>query len=264
MRTIVIANKKGGVGKTTTTQNLGAGLARLGLKVLLIDCDHQANLTTGSGVIVGEGQPTLIDVLRGLVGWKDAAVEVEANPDGAGGCVYLVPATSQLAAMSIVFGQEVGKEMILRDLLATLPAIFDVILLDSPPSLDLVAINALVAATDVIIPVQCEAYALQGTRQLLIDIQGATKRLNPNLQILGVVATMYDRRKTLAKDVHQALESGFPDKIFTTTIRDVVALAEAPSHGQTIFVYDAKSYGTEDYLGLGKEVKQRLTLQAQE
>ena len=149
--------------------------------------------------------------------------------------------------------------MILRDALQAIPKdSFDIVLLDNPPSLDLMAVNAYVAATDILIPVQCEAYALNGLSSLLEDIKRVTKRLNPALSLLAVLPTMYDGRKKLSQDVLQALRDGFPGKVCTSVIRDSVALAEAPSHGHSIFQHDPKGYGAQDYAALGLEICERI------
>ena len=254
MKTIVVANKKGGVGKTTTTQNLSAAFASCGKKVLAIDMDAQANLTRAWGV--NGSAKSVLDVLRKKAGWKDIAVPVEKG-SGAG-CVLLAPANRQLAAMPEVFAQEYGKELLLKEALAGLEASFDYLLIDSPPALDLAAINTYAAADFVLVPVQCEFYALEGLSLMQDDLQRVRQRLNPGLAVLGIVPTFVDRRKRLCRDVLDVLAKNHADAVTASTIRDNVALAEAPSHGQSIFAYDAKSYGAQDYNSLGKELITRL------
>lgn len=244
---IVIANKKGGVGKTTTTQNLAAGLAATGKKVFVLDMDAQANLSTAWGIQTPEN--TVMDVLRGVKAWKDVSSVVESH--GAG-CVCLAPANRQLAAMPEVFAQELGREFILKEALQDLDA-FDFVLMDSPPALDLIAINTYAAADMVLVPVQCEFYSLEGLKLITDDITRVRQRLNPELQILGIVPTFFDGRKRLCKDVLRVLHERYPQTVTEAIIRDNVALAEAPSNGQSIFAYDPKSYGAADYQILVQE-----------
>lgn len=244
---IVIANKKGGVGKTTTTQNLAAGLAATGKKVFVLDMDAQANLSTAWGIQSPEN--TVMDVLRGMKAWKDVSCVVETYGEG---CVCLAPANRQLAAMPEVFAQELGREFILKEALQDLGA-FDFVLMDSPPALDLIAINTYAAADMVLVPVQCEFYSLEGLKLITDDIARVRQRLNPGLQILGIVPTFFDGRKRLCKDVLRVLHERYPQLVTKAIIRDNVALAEAPSNGQSIFAYDSKSYGATDYQNLVQE-----------
>lgn len=248
---IVIANKKGGVGKTTTTQNLAAGLAQGGKKVLALDMDPQANLTTAWGVTA---EQTVIDVLRGKATWKEISVAVEVQ---AAGCVFLAPASRQLAAMPEVFAQEIGKEFLLKESLENLTG-FDAILMDSPPALDLIAINTYAAAERLLIPAQCEFYSLEGISLIQQDAARVRQRLNPSLQTLAIVPTFFDGRKRLCRDVLGVLREKYESLVTTAVIRDNVALAEAPSNGQSIFRYEPRSYGAEDYLALTQEILTRL------
>ncbi len=248
MVSIVVANKKGGVGKTTTCQNVAAALALKGKRILAIDMDAQASLTTSWGV-TAEG--SILDVLRKKAEWKDIVQPVENN-------LFLAPATRDLAAMPDIFATEYGKEMLLKEALATLPKSFDAVLIDGPPSLDLSAIMTYTAADYLLIPMQCEFYALEGLGLMFDDFKRIQQRLNPGLHILGIVPTFVDKRKRLCRDVLDVLAKEYKEHLMTTTIRDNVTLAEAPSYGKSIFAYDVKANGAQDYEALTVEILNRM------
>lgn len=256
MKTIVIANKKGGVGKTTTTQNLAACLAQNGQRVLAVDMDAQTNLTRSWGVSVQGAEKSVLNVLRRDSSWQDIAVPVEKGTGR--GCVLLAPASRELAALPELFAQEFGKELLLKEALAELNGMIDLVLIDSPPALDLLAVNTYAAADRMIIPVQCEFYSLEGLALMRDDLERVRKRLNPRLEVLAIVPTFVDKRKRLCRDVLELLARDFNQELSSVLIRDNVSLAEAPSNGKSIFAYDSKSYGARDYDALGKEILNRI------
>jgi chromosome partitioning protein len=245
MRTIAFINQKGGVGKTTSTVNIGAGLAKLKKRVLLIDLDPQAHLTYSMGIQGHEAEHTVYDLLRG-----DAKAE-QVIMDKYG--MKIIPATLDLSGAEMEFSGIAGREFLLREALDGINE-FDYILLDCPPSLGLLTLNGLTTANEVFIPLQAEFLALQGLTKLLETVEVVKKRLNKKLDITGVIGTRFDQRKKLNKEVISKVQEHFGDKVFKTMIRENIALAEAPSFGQTIFEYQANSYGAEDYLALSKEI----------
>jgi len=244
-KVISISNHKGGVGKTTSAINIGAGLNRLGKKILLIDLDPQANLSQSLGITSTER--TIYGALRG---------EYPIEPIRILKGLDLVPSTLDLSGAEVELSGEAGREYILKELLDPIRGSYDYILIDSPPSLGLLTINAFTASDQVFIPLQAQYLALQGLTKLIEVIDKIQRRLNKDLQVGGVFITQYDSRKVLNRDVVEAIKSHFPKELFSTYIRDNVALAEAPSQGLDIFRYNPKSHGAEDYLSLSKEILQ--------
>ncbi len=255
---ISVVNQKGGVGKTTTTVNLGAALAEKGKKVLLIDIDAQSNLSTHLGLGVKEDlaemaevskgpEWTVYDVLKGTKRIQDVVLKRSANLD-------VVPSSLLLSAADLELGGVVGRELLLKRAIDKVRDQYDVILIDCPPTLGLLSLNALAAVDQVIVPVQSEYLALHGVRQLLDTIDQVRSVYNHNLVVGGVLICLHDSRKRLARAVADTIRNYFGDLVFATVIRENVALAEAPAKGQTIFEYLPKSPGAEDYLALSEEV----------
>ncbi|KAA9005136.1 ParA family protein [Paenibacillus spiritus] len=245
---IAIANQKGGVGKTTTSVNLGASLATLGKRVLLVDIDPQGNTTSGVGINKADVENCIYDILINEVHPRDAILETKI--DG----LHIIPATIQLAGAEIELVSTISRELRLKKALSLVKPQYDYILIDCPPSLGILTINSLTAADSVIIPIQCEYYALEGLSQLLNTVRLVQKNLNPLLRIEGVLLTMLDARTNLGIQVIEEVKKYFQEKVYRTIIPRNVRLSEAPSHGQSIVTYDPRSKGAEVYFELAKEV----------
>lgn len=248
-KTIAILNQKGGVGKTTTAINVGAYLAKRGKSVLLVDLDPQGNATSGLALDKQSLEGTMYDVLFGTVQVSDISRDTSVHS------LSIAPTNHQLAAAEIDLAGEQRREYKLKEALSKL--VYDYILIDCPPSLGLLTINALTAADFVLIPVQAEYYALEGLGQLLSVIQRVRQGLNAQLELLGVVITMYDGRTSLSEQVVAEVKKHFASKVFDTVIPRNVRLAEAPSYGKSIMEHDKWSKGARSYKQLAKEVEQR-------
>lgn len=246
-RTIALANQKGGVAKTTTCLNLGAALVKRGRRVLLVDLDPQANLTLGLGLDPYQQQATTYEVL--LNADKGAGFAVQSLSEG----LDLIPATIDMAAAELELAGKIGRETLLREALAPLRNRYNYILIDPPPSLGLFTLNALVAASEVVIPLQVHVYALKGVAQLQQTIK-LVQKLNPSLQISGVVCTMVDRRNNLSRVVEQQIRETFGQLVFETIIPTNITLAEAPASGQSIIDYAPTSAGALAYSALAEEL----------
>lgn len=247
-RIISVANQKGGVGKTTTTVNLGACLAQDGKKVLLIDSDAQGNATSGLGVRKPDVKQDIYDVLVNEVSIKETIIKTSREN------LSIVPATLQLAGAEIELTSMMARESRLKSALAEVSDKYDFILVDCPPSLGHLTINAFTASDAILIPVQCEYYALEGLSQLLNTVRLVQKHFNPGLEIEGVLLTMYDARTNLGAEVVEEVRRYFQEKVYDTIIPRNVRLSEAPSHGKPIIDYDPRSKGAEVYQALAKEV----------
>lgn len=252
MKTVVFCNQKGGVGKTTSTVNIAASLARKGLKVLLIDLDPQGNAGSGVGLNKYRIESSVYHSLIGQTPIEDVIVKTDVEN------LEVAPSNRDLVGAEIELMQAFSRETKLKNALQSVQDKYDYCFIDCPPSLSLLTVNALTAADEVVIPVQTEYYALEGISELMNTIGLIKDNLNGNLQICGIILTMYDSRNNLAHQVVEETRSYFKDKVFNTIVPRNVRLSESPSHGQPICVYDPKSRGAESYEALAEEIHTRL------
>ena len=250
-RIIALANQKGGVGKTTTAINLAASLANIGKKVLLVDADPQANASSGLGIDIKTLEFTIYECLIDSVPVHQAILPTEVDN------LYIMPSHIDLVGAEIEMLNILDRERIMRNMLRQIQEEYDFILIDCSPSLGLITVNALTAANSVIIPVQCEYFALEGISKLLNTIKIIKSKLNPALAIEGFLLTMYDNRLRLANQVYDEVRKHFQNMVFNTVIVRNVRLSEAPSHGKPVLLYDPESKGAANYIDLAKELIQR-------
>ena len=245
---ISVANQKGGVGKTTTSVNLSAALAHFGKKVCLVDVDPQGNSTSGIGIDKDTIQFSVYDILINNVPASDAAIPTMMEG------LYIIPANIDLVGAQVELVAKMARESFLKEALLPIKNDYDYIFLDCPPSLGILTVNALNASDKVLVPIQCEFFALEGLSQLINTVKLVKKNLNPNLEVEGVVLTMYDGRTNLSNQVVEEVKAFFKNKVYDTIIPRNVRLSEAPSFGLPIIKYDPKSPGSETYLSLAKEL----------
>lgn len=253
-KVIAITNQKGGVGKTTTAVNLSAAMAMKGKKVLLIDTDPQGNATSGLGIDKSKNNKNVYSVMINGESIKESIKETSIKK------LHVLPSSIELAGAEIELVNVIAREFVLKNAIEEVKDLYDYIIIDCPPSLGLITINSLSAANSVLIPIQCEFYALEGLGQLVNTINLIKKKINTSLEIEGIVLTMYESRRKLSKEVVEEVKKHFKDKVYDTMIPRNVKLSEAPSHGLPIVVYDKKSIGTKSYNDLAKLVLKANTL----
>jgi len=244
---ISVTNQKGGVGKTTTSINLAASLVQRGKRILLIDMDPQGNATVGCGVDPEEIQSTIYDVLLLDSSVKDAVIKTECGVD-------VLTANGDLAGAQVELLNKIGRELRLQKALAPVQDDYDIIFIDCPPALNVLTINALVASNSVMIPMQCEYFALEGLSALISTIRKIRETLNPQLRIEGLLRTMFDKRNSLSNEVSKQLQTHFGDKVYDTIVPRNITLAEAPSYGEPVISYDPNSKGAKAYVALADEI----------
>jgi chromosome partitioning protein len=247
-RVIAIANQKGGVGKTTTAINLACFLAAAEKNTLLLDVDPQANATSGMGLNSKGREETVYEMIIDATDAHEVVQETEIE------YLKIIPSDIKLVGAEIELVPQINRERVLKNAITAIRDEYDYVIMDCPPSLGLLTLNSLTAADSVLIPIQCEYYALEGISQLLNTVRLVQKHLNHSLQIEGILLTMFDRRLNLSKQVREEAQKFFKDKVFETVIRRNVKLSEAPSFGKPIIFYDITSYGAEDYLSLAQEI----------